>query len=100
MKRILGFAMVAVSLTACATGPRPHADVSGQALPGRWAEAECWAMAERLTSPSNPSFGAPVPGTFVWTDARQWANATASSKAQIERDLRQFMYRDCLRASG
>ncbi|MBI1736973.1 MAG: hypothetical protein HYR51_17525 [Candidatus Rokubacteria bacterium] len=32
----------------------------------------------------------------LWTEANEWALATAGSKAHVERDLRERHYQECL----
>ncbi len=94
MKRILGLVVLALSVTACATIETDRTgDVSALALANR--AADCDAQARRMTGPEGTTAAEPWSGT-PWTEARQWSNATASSKAQIERDIRSFVYRDCL----
>jgi hypothetical protein len=96
MKRIVGMMVLVASVSACAVIERDRtADVSAFAAGDR--SADCDRAARRATSPEETTASAPWSGT-PWTDAREWTVATASSKAQIERDIRNFMYRDCLDA--
>ncbi len=95
MKRLIALLALALSATACATTTQTTRNETPSALGLAARSADCDAAAQRLVSPEGTTATAPWSGT-PWTDAREWGNATASSKAQIERDIRSFVYRDCL----
>ena len=92
MKRaMICLALVAVAAGAC-TVQVADRDTSGQALVADTRAAECDRRARIAVSDDNRGTSSLNP----WADANEWALATAGSKAQFERDLRQRHYADCL----
>jgi predicted small secreted protein len=93
MKAIIGLVALSALLTACAT-TRDYSG-GGDALVADTPAAQCDAAGRRVSGPAETAADSPFTSSG-WTDAREWEVATFSSKAQIDRDVRQLMYRDCL----
>lgn len=95
MKRaLIGLVLVAVAGSACTVHVADR-DTSGQALVADTRAAECERRATTATS-LDAAVATPLPSGTPWTEANEWALATSGSKAQVERDLRQRHYADCL----
>lgn len=95
MRTTLAVLLVAVALSGCAVEVSDRSDASGQALARDVRAADCDRQARNVTSSEETVASAPWSST-PWTEANEWAVATAGSKAQIERDIRWRHYADCV----
>ena len=97
MKAIVGLLAVSMLVAACATQTADRR-AEGQALVADSTAVRCDEVGRRAVSPDGTAGDSPFSGSS-WTTARSWENATASSRAQIDRDIANMVSRDCLRSA-